>query len=256
MATGTKHVDNADGASTMPFWEHLEALRWCFIWALIAVLVGAATSIAFSDRLLTFLLRPAARLGDSVRLVNLTPLSMVMVRLYIALLVGVIVGLPVIVERFWRFIAGGLYPEERHAAPLVLFSTMFLFALGAGLAYLMIPFLLQVLVQAGYQGVENTWNIREYIAFLLGFMAAFGIVFELPVVIYILSLLGIATPERLRRGRRYAIVLIVIVAAVFTPSPDPFSQLAMAVPLWVLFEASIFVSAMVKRRRDRRTADG
>jgi len=236
----------------MSFWDHLEELRWRLIKSIVAVFVGGIASLALSDRILSFLLRPALQLGPSVRLVNLTPLSMVIVRLYIALITGLLVGLPVLVYQLWRFISPGLYRHERRAAPWVLLSTLALFVLGALLSYAMMPYLFRVLVGAGYRGVENTWNIREYMGFLLGFMGAFGVVFELPVVVYILSVIGIVTPATLRRFRRWAIVLIFIVAAVLTPSPDPFSQIAMAVPLLILFELSIFVSAMVWRRKIRQ----
>lgn len=240
----------------MSFWDHLEELRWRFIKAIIAVLVGGIASLAFSDNLLEFVLLPAARLGDSVRMVNLTPLSMLMVRLYIALIVGLMFGLPMVVYQLWMFVRPGLYRHERRAVPWVLLSTAVLFAFGALLAYNMMPFLLQVLVEAGYSGVENTWNIREYVGFLLGFMAAFGIVFQLPVFVYILSVAGIVSPAFLRKYRRYGIVIIFIIAAIFTPSPDPFSQIAMALPMLLLFEVSIFVSSRVwKSKAKRRLAD-
>jgi len=241
-----------DNERVMSFWDHLEELRWRVIKSIVAILVGGIASLAFSDVILELLLRPARDLGDAVKLVNLTPLSMVMVRLYIALLTGLLVGLPVTVYQIWRFISPGLYRHERRAVPWVLLSTLALFSLGALLAYSLMPFLFRVLIEAGYQGVENMWNIREYMGFLLGFMAAFGVVFELPVLIYILSVIGIVSPPVLRRFRRWAIVLIFIVAAVLTPSMDPFSQLAMAVPLLVLFELSIFVSALVWRGKVKR----
>jgi sec-independent protein translocase protein TatC len=245
--TGTEKV--------MSFWDHLEELRWRVIKAIIAVLVGGVASIAFSDSLLQFLLRPAGELGTEVTLVNLTPLSMIMVRLYIALVVGLLVGLPVVSHQMWMFIRPGLHKHERGAVPYVMLSTLILFSLGAFLSYSMMPYLLRVLVEAGYEGVSNTWNIREYVGFLLGFMAAFGVVFELPVVIYMLSVAGIVSPAILKRYRRYGIVIIFIVAAFLTPSPDPFSQLAMALPMLLLFEASIIVSSMVWKAKAKRRLD-
>jgi len=219
--------DQNQNEKVMSFWDHLEELRWRIIKATIAVLVGGIASLAFSDQLLAFLLLPANRVGEGVRMVNLTPLSMIMVRLYIALVVGLLVGLPVVVFQIWRFISPGLYKHERRAAPWVLLSTFTLFCLGALLAFSMMPVLLSVLVQAGYQGV-------------------------LPVVIYILSIVGLVSPAVLQRSRRYALVLIVVVAAFLTPSPDPFSQVAMALPLYLLFELSIFVSRMVWRAKAQR----
>ncbi len=236
----------------MSFWDHLEELRWRIIKSILAVIIGGFTSLAFSNYALDFLMGPANLLGESVRLVNFTPLSMVMVRLYIALVAGILVGLPVMVFQAWAFVSPGLYRHERRAAPWVLFSSMVLFTLGASLAHLMMPTLLRVLVEAGYQGIENTWNIRAYVGFLLGFMTAFGLVFQLPIVIYILSVVGVVTPAFLRKYRRYAIVVIFVVAAVFTPSPDPFSQLLMAGPLLGLFELSILVSAAVWRAKAKR----
>lgn len=245
-------VPPPDEARVMSFWDHLEELRWRIIKSIVAVLIGGIASLVFSDAILEFLLAPARALGASVRLVNLTPLSMVMVRLYIALVAGLVVGLPVTVYQVWRFISPGLYRHERKAVPWVLLSTITLFSLGAFLAHSMMPYLFRVLVEAGYQGVENTWNIREYMGFVLGFMAAFGVVFQLPVIVYILSVIGVVSPPVLRRFRRWAIVIVFIVAAVLTPSPDPFSQIAMAIPLLILFELSIVVSAMVWRGKIKR----
>lgn len=238
-----------DDPPLLSFWDHLEELRWRLIKAVIALVLGGVASLFFSDQILAFLLRPLSELGDKVRLVNLSPLSMIMVRLYIAIIVGLLVGLPVIVYQAWSFVAPGLYRDERRAVPWVLLSTLLLFVLGAFLSYSMMPFLFRVLVEAGYQGVENYWNIREYIGFLLGFMGAFGVVFEMPVAVYILSVVGIATPEGLRRSRKYAVVFIFVLSAFLTPSPDPFSQIAMALPLLLLFEISIGVSALVHRRK-------
>jgi sec-independent protein translocase protein TatC len=219
---------------------------------LIALVIGGSVSLVFSDQILAFLLRPLHDLSGTVRLANLTPLSMVMVRLYIAIIVGLMVGLPVIVYQLWAFVSPGLHSHERGAIPWVILSTFLLFVAGAFLSYSIMPYLFRVLVEAGYEGVENIWNIRDYFGFLLGFMAAFGLVFEMPVAIYILSVVGIVTPGGLRRSRRYAVVLIFVVAAVLTPSPDPFSQIAMALPLLVLFEISILVSAIVERRKRRK----
>ncbi|HOT35775.1 MAG TPA: twin-arginine translocase subunit TatC [Candidatus Latescibacteria bacterium] len=241
-----------DDAPLLSFWDHLEELRWRIVKSILALLIGGIVSLFFSDRILALLLLPLDKLQGTVRLVNLSPLSMVMVRLYIAIIAGLLVGLPVIVYQAWSFVAPGLYPHERRAVPWVLISTFLLFVIGASLSYTIMPFLFRVLVEAGYQGIENFWNIREYMGFLLGFMGAFGVVFEMPVAVYILSVVGIATPAGLRRSRKYAIVLIFVVSAVLTPSPDPFSQIAMAVPLVALFEVSIGVSALVHRRKKRR----
>ena len=250
-------ADSSSNGPMMSFWDHLEELRWRVIKSLVAVIIGAGASLAFSNWIFDFLMRPVQVLlsGNptfNVSLIALAPLDMIMVRLYIALIAGIIVGLPVLVYQGWAFISPGLHKHERGAVPWVLSSSMFLFTLGAAMAYFTIPFLLSVLVETGLTGVENSWSIREYISFLLGFMGAFGLVFQLPVVIYMLSVAGIVNPQMLRRYRRYAVVIIFVVAAFFTPSPDPFSQIGMALPLLVLFELSIYISAMVWNRRARR----
>ena len=236
----------------MSFWDHLEELRWRIVKSIGTVILGGIVSLAFSDFVLKLALIPVTMPGSQVELVNFTPLSMVMVRLYIALVTGIFVGLPVLIYQAWRFLSPGLLPHERRAIPWVILSSMLLFMLGVGLALVFMPFLLTVLVEAGYEGIRNTWNIRAYIGFLLGFTTSFGIVFQLPIIIYLLSLIGLVTPAKLRRYRRYAIVLIFIVAAVLTPTPDPFSQLAMAIPLLLLFEASIHVSTLVWKAKNRR----
>jgi sec-independent protein translocase protein TatC len=234
----------------MPFFDHLEELRWRILKSLTAVIVAAVAAFSLTDRLLDLLTLPNDRLLKPARLVFLKPAGMLMLRMEIAVVAGLVASLPVLLYQLWQFISPGLLPRERRLFPPILISTVACFALGAGFAYgVMIPVILPFLYGMGTESIEAVINVNEYVSFMMRLILLTGLVFELPVVAFFLARIGLVTPKLLRRIRKYSIVAIFILAAVVTPTPDPVNQIILAVPLLVLYEVSILVAAVAYRRR-------
>lgn len=168
------------------------------------------------------------------------------------LAVGLIIGSPIVVYEIWRFIEPGLYPNEKKGMRFSAVFATFFFMLGISFGYLIItPLALQFF--AGYQisdQILNQFDITRYFSMVTFWAFGTGVLFELPVVIFFLSKLGLITPEGLRKYRRIAVVGVLVLGAMFTP-PDPLSQILVAFPLYVLYEGSIFISAYVARKRER-----
>lgn len=239
----------------MSFLEHLEELRWRLIRSIIAVLVGAVVAFFFSDQILDLLLRPfrlavemhAQSTGNhetsqAARLIFLAPTEGFMVRIKLAVFGGLFLALPFVLYQLWKFVSPGLLEHEKKYIPRVVFFSTFFFFLGSFFCYsVVIRYGLNFLL--GYQSPELVAqiSIREYLRFVTLLILAFGIVFEMPVLTYFLTRLGLVTPEFMRQKRRYSIVAIFVLAAIITP-PDVFTQLMLAMPLILLYEVSIWVS--------------
>ena len=221
--------------------EHLEELRRRLLIAIAALLVATAISWFFADRLLTFFIRPVGR----VIFVGVT--EAFFVRLKLALLAGVFLSLPVVLYQIWTFVGVGLTPVERRYTLWLLPPALVLFVGGAIFALVaIVPIGVRFLLSYQVPGVlEPFISVGAYISFLTAFMLAFGAVLELPIVLIFLAKLGLVTSAQLAAGRRYAIVAIVALAAVLTPGGDVFSQLLMAVPTYLLYEASIWIARLV-----------
>ena len=232
----------------MPFLDHLEELRWRIIKSLAAVIVCAIGIYTYSDHVLAWLAAPARGLPHPPRIIFLSPVGMFLTHVNIALVGGLIVALPVVFYQAWRFITPGLVQRERRFAPLVILVTVGCFVAGAAMAYwVVLPLALRFLVELGTVDVEPQWDIVRYIGFVLRLVVVFGLVFELPVLAYILAKLGLVEADMLRKGRRYALVGAVVVSALLTP-PDLISQLLMAGPLVALYEVGIWVARIASPR--------
>ncbi len=240
-----------DPEKRMPFLDHLEELRWTIIRSLSAVVVCAVIAYVYSKEIVDFLHRPA----PDVNLIFLSPTEAFMTYLKVAMYAGLVLALPYVSWEFWRFIVPGLLAKEKKLVPPIVFFTVICFLIGALFAYfLIIPFGLKFLItgfQTDYLSAKIT--IGSYLGFVATMVLVFGTVFELPVLAYFLSLIGLLTPQFLRSKRRYGIVLIFIIAAILTP-PDAFTQTMLAVPLLILYEISIWVSAAVYRAKMRKQA--
>jgi apolipoprotein N-acyltransferase len=260
-------VDNGSGKSfgsevAMPFLDHLEELRWRLLRALAGVVLGAAICGIYSDEILRLLVEPirgvnpVMRLFElevidpPIRLIYLKPMGMFMVKLQIALVGGAILALPLLLYQLWLFVAPGLFDRERYYVAFIIFSSTVCFLLGAVVAYSgVVPLSFRFLISLG-EGVdiEPQFDIGFYIGFVLRLLVAFGVVFELPVATFFLAKVGVVTSEMMRKGRRYAVVVGFVLAALLTP-PDPISQMMMALPLVVLYELSIWVARVAGRNR-------
>lgn len=232
----------------MTFLEHLEELRWRIIYSLIGLGVGALICWIFIDFLVDdVLLMPARRVG--VELQNLKPFGQLMLYFEVAMVGGLIISLPNVFYQLWKFISPALRKKERrYISSIVAFSTL-CFLLGIVFAYfVMLPYSLKFAAQFGSANIKNIFAIDEYMTIILSIMLGAGLVFELPMVSFFLTKLGILTPEFMRKYRRHAIVIIFIAAAFLSPGTDPVSQIILAVPLILLYEISILISKYSRKK--------
>lgn len=228
------------------FLEHLEELRWRALISIAAVIVGTALSYVFVNQLLRFFSLPIIALD--VVLVALAPAEKFVSLLEIALLAGLLGALPVLLYQFWRFISPGLKEKERRHIRLLFFLAPFFFILGGAFAFFfLVPFALRFFLGVAPQ-IKATISLSRYISFVVGMLFSVGLVFELPLAILGLTKMGLVTPQMLRQKRRIVIVGIFIAAAVLTPGPDVFSQLLMAIPMFLLYEVSILGSSLLQNR--------
>jgi len=226
-----------------PFLEHLEELRQRLVICILAVAAGFVISYFFSDRLFLVLIRPlkdALPKGSHLIFTNLP--EMFITYLKVSLISGIMLASPVIFYEFWKFVAPGLYQnEKRLLVPFVLCSCV-LFLGGAIFGYFVVfPFGFRFFLGFSNEYIKALPSVKQYFSFAMKLLIAFGIVFELPVISYFLTKIGVITPRFLKNNRRYAIVIIFALAAIFTP-PDVMTQFMMAVPLILLYEVSIMIS--------------
>ena len=239
----------SSGNKSMSFIDHLEELRWRIIKILSSIIFGGILTFFFIDFFLEFLLKPLDN-TNSDNPINLQVLSvqgMFIIKWSIALIGGVILAIPVITFQIWKFISPGLYANERgFVLPLVFFSFVS-FLLGIIFSYtILIPYCLNFFASLSGETVLNNFSINHYFSFITWLLLGCGIVFQLPVVSFLLSTIGLLTPAFMRHYRRHAIVVIFILSSFITP-PDPVSMLVMAFPLIILYELSIGVSWIVNR---------
>ncbi len=262
-----------DGAAPVPlpgemgFLDHLEELRVRIFKALVAVVACSVGCLFFADWVIEVLILGPTKEGffmyrslrlDAVEVVlqNRTVTGQFFAYFGTVLAVGLIVAAPVVIYQFWKFLEPGLYLHERRGLRFAAVAATFYFALGVAFGYLVLtPIALQFFAQFTIsEQIVNEFDISRYFSMVLMWTFGAGLLFELPVVVYFLSVLGVLTPERLRTGRKYALIGILVIAAFLTP-PDPLSQIIMAVPLLGLYELSILISARVERRRMRQEAE-
>ena len=234
-----------------PFLSHLEELRKRLITCAIAVGVGFVISYIFAERLFQILVTPLTRImpeGDRLIFTNLP--EMFLTYLKTAFICGILLTAPVIFYQLWLFIAPGLYQKEKKfAVPFVVFSTI-LFVGGSLFGYFVVfPFGFKFFLGFANEYIQALPSVKQYFSFAIKLLFAFGIVFELPVVAFFLSKMGIVTPEFLKKKRKYALLLTFVMAAILTP-PDVITQLMMAGPLILLYEIGILVARMARRKKD------
>lgn len=242
----------------MPFLDHLEELRWRIIWSLVAVTVGigVAFAIMLNIDVIGWLERPILPYLGGHHLVFTHPGDPFQIILEAAAGLGILLALPVVLYQVWAFIAPALYRHERGVALGVTGAAVLLFVSGASLGYfIVLPLAIPWLLGFGGSSLEPMITAGDYFGFVFSLTLAFGVSFELPVVILGLAALGIVTPEFLNRYRRHAIVAAVIIGAFLTPGDLIWTTIAMAVPLYLLYELSIVLSYVVRRHRLRREAE-
>src|SRR3954454_3216187 len=236
----------------MPFLDHLEELRSRILRSLAAVVLGCALGLWLVQRfqLVILLKKPIAPYLTGGKLVVTSPTEPVMIVFKLGLLVGLVLASPIILWQTWAFLAPALYAREKRALVPSLFVGLVLFLTGMVLAYLfVIPQALRVLFSFQTEAIAPFITYDAYFGFVLQVTLALGLSFELPLIIIILSWLGVVGPPELNRFRRYAIVLAFIAGAVLSPGADVLSMVMMTVPLILLYEVGVAGSALVHRRR-------
>ncbi len=236
--------EEEQSGAEMTFLEHLEELRWRIIYSLIGLVVGTIICWVFIDFLVdVVLLKPARDSGASLQ--NLKPFGQLFLYFEIAVIGGVILSIPNIFYQFWKFISPALRKKEKkYLTSVVIFSSV-CFLTGIVFAYYgMLPLTLKFATQFGTSAIKNEFAIDEYFNIIISVMLAAGVVFELPMISFFLTKLGILTPMFMIKYRKHAIVIIMILAAVLTPGTDPVSQIVLAIPLVLLYEISIFISKL------------
>lgn len=249
MATILKRRgDPRPSPDAMTLTEHLGELRQRLIICLAAYVVALVVAYVLYPRILAAFEHPYCEVRPHHCALFVTgPLDLFGIRLDIAGYGGLVLASPVILYQLWRFVTPGLKAnEKRYAVPFAA-ATVLLFATGAFIAWLTFPHALAFLHAVGGPGIHDIFTAQRYLTLIIALMGIFGLAFEFPVVLVSLELAGVLTPARLARWRRGAIVLIVVVAAVITPSSDPFSMLAMALPMVVFYEASIVAGRLLSR---------
>jgi sec-independent protein translocase protein TatC len=242
----------------MPFLDHLEELRWRILWCLLAVAVGTVVgfTIVHYLGLMEILIRPIAPLlGEGEGLKYFSPVTPFFVTLKLGVVVGLILAFPVVVYQVWGFFAPALEPHEKRAIVPSLYFGLVLFCVGVALAYFaVLP--LSLVFLSGFQQdyLDQAIEVGLYLGFVTRLLIAFGVVFELPVVVMVLTALGLITPEFLKEKRRHAIVGITVLASVVTPG-DIVSTFLMMAPMMLLYEVSILLSRMIARKQRARDAE-
>lgn len=228
--------------------SHLLELRDRLIRILLGIVVVFACLFPISNRLYTLLAQPLlAKLPEGAHLIATAVTTPFLVPLKVAMMAALLISLPHSLYQIWKFVAPGLYAhEKRFVGPLVVASTL-LFLVGMAFAYFLVfPVVFGFFISTAPEGVQVMTDIGNYLDFVMTLFIAFGIAFEVPVVVVAMVKFGWVSVEKLREIRSYVIVGAFIVGAIFTP-PDVVSQIMLAVPLWLLYEAGIFVSALLQK---------
>lgn len=237
----------------MSLMEHLEELRGRLFKMVLAYAACCAVAWYFYSPILAMLIDPLARLpvADQIleggQLIYTAPTEAFVIRLKVTAFAGMVLALPVALWQLWRFVTPGLHAHERkYALPFVVVSVV-LFAAGVVTAFVSLPKALEVL--AGFAGTELVLLPRaaDYLSFVLILIAAFGFSFEFPIILLGLTLVGVLSSRKLRNARRMAWIVILVLAAVITPTQDPITLMIMAVPLGLLYEGTIVVARLLKK---------
>jgi len=226
---------------------HLSELRRRLIISVLALVVGAIVGFILYNRILEILIRPYTEVTNNTEFVFFDPLEAFATRLKVAAWSGGFLASPVVLWQLWRFITPGLHKKEkRYAIPFIVASIL-LFALGAFVALFTFESALRFLVGVGGENLTPLFSASKFLSLIILMILAFGIAFEFPVLLVCLELAGVVSSKKLRGWRRPALVVIVAVAAVITPSQDPYSLFAMVAPMYLFYEGSIIVGRLLKK---------
>ncbi len=244
----TKESEEESEEKELSFLDHLGELRKRIIYAVIGIFVGAGVSALFIDFIMdTALLGPAV--DNGLVLQNLRTFGQPIVFFKVVAIVGVIISFPHTLYQLWKFIAPGLYENEKSWVRVITFFTSLCFMVGIAFAYfVMIPSMLSFAASFGTEQIKNNIDINEYFSFISTILLAAGLFFELPMVSFVLSRFGMLKAKTMRKFRRHGIIVILLLAAILTPTPDPVSQLIFAIPLFFLYELSVLIAVFGEKK--------
>jgi len=253
-------LPDQDATAKMSFFDHLEELRRRILYSLAAIGAGLCIGFYFADQAYAFLARPMlhalqqAKLGE--KLVYTSPMGPINLLIEVGLYLGLLIASPFVFHQVWLFVAPGLYRNERKAVVTFLASSVFLFLAGTAFGYYVIlPTALQFLIGFGGHYMTPLISINEYFDMVLVILLGLGLIFQLPILIFFLALFGLVTPRFLWDNFRYAVLIISIVAAVVTPTPDALTMIIFMAPMILLYLVGIGISALVIRRERHRGAE-
>ena len=232
---------------------HLRELRNRLVRSVLAIALGGAIVYLFHNRIFNFLAQPYCDLkvakDEKCQFLVRTPLESFQVVLSLSGWGGLIVATPVILYQFARFVLPGLYPQERKVLLPFVAASVVLLMLGMGAGYFLMPKSLEVLSSFGPSSFTELFSPAEYMSFFIKMLLAFGLAAEFPLILIFLQLTGILTSEMLKKNRRVAFVIVVVIAAIITPTGDPFTLFVVALPMYLFYEISIIVGKRMGRRR-------
>ena len=242
-------VTESEPESEQNFMGHLDEIRSRLIKSTVALLIVTALCASYADFLVNeILIGPLKRSSETLVLQNLVPYGQVSLYFQVVFFAGFIISFPFIAWQLWQFVAPGLHEHERKASRFsILFISLCFFAGIAFGYFVFLPISLQFFASFGTSLIKNNISVQDYVSFFIGTLLTAGLVFELPFISYILSKIGLLTPAFMRFYRKHAIVFLLIVAAVVTPSTDLVTQLIIGLPMILLYELSIWISVHVNR---------
>lgn len=230
--------------------EHFKALRKSIIISLIAIIIAAIIAFNFSDEILSILIKPLSDINEVPVVTGVT--EAFYVKLKIAFFSGFILAFPVVIWAIWRFLKPALYPSERKYLLIIFPISLILFTVGILFSYfIVLRIIIEFFILMAGENIGTMLKIDEYISFIIGFVIPFGLIFQLPVLVYFLTKIGVIKYEKIRKSRKYALLVIVVVSAVLTP-PDPISNLLMSIPTYLLYELSIIIAKFSTPDKERK----
>jgi sec-independent protein translocase protein TatC len=232
------------------FWDHISELRSRLIRIMIGVVLASSVAYGFWEKIWFVIAYPLTKQHLHVDLIATSPMETLMTSFKMSLISGLIIAFPWIMWNVWRFLAPALFANEKRVFAISFFSSIVMFAVGACFAYFaVLPAGLAFLAEYTKGAITQNWRQGDFASFISQFMLAFGVIFELPVVAYVLANMGLITAGGMWRFFRYAVIVIFAVAALLTPGPDPVSQVMMAVPLIILYLLSIGICALAQKKQ-------
>lgn len=233
---------------TMEFITHLEELRKRLIRVIIILLGSSLLCLIFSEHLLKFI-TDTFPIDETSHLALLQPTEGFVVRLKVAFVAGLILSAPLWFAQIWGFISPGLYKNEKKIIYPVIFLSAFAFIAGAAFGYWILPHAAEYFRSFAVNDMAVSWSLGKYLDFSLRILIAFGVVFELPLIVYLLARLGVVTTKQLRKYRRHVAIGVLIASGLITP-PDIFTMIVLAVPLIILYEVGIIMASIAVRKRE------